>query len=138
MKDEIINYRDLSELEKDKAISRLNELGFVPAFGGIKSIKSEMEKSLENNLPQYIFVRRSGEFIGYMFLIGESEKDNKVFPWWAIDNSDELPLETDICLLQLGIEICKKSQCFRLAERLQYHLENHKKYIGRRPEEIVR
>lgn len=137
MKDEIINYRDLSELEKDKAVGQLNELGFIPAFGGVTSIKVEMEKSLENNLPQYIFVRRSGEFIGYMFLIAESEK-SKVFPWWAIDNSDELPLETDIRLLQFGIEICKKSECFQLAERLQYQLENHKKYIGRRPEETAR
>ena len=138
MIDEIINYHDLSEQEKDKAISQLEELGFTPACGGINRMKNEMEKSQGNTLPQYIFVRRNGEFIGYMFLIAESEKDNKVFPWWAVDNSDELPLATDIRLLQFGIEICKKAECFQLAERLQCQLENHKKYIGRRPEEVSR
>ena len=86
----------------------------------------------------YIFVRRSGEFIGYMFLIAESEKSSKVFPWWAVDNSDELPLATDIRLLQFGIELCEKSECFQLAERLQHQLECHKKYIGRRTEEMSR
>ena len=138
MTDEIINYHDLSECEKDKAISQLKELGFTPACGGINRMKNEMEKSQGNALPQYIFVRRNGEFVGYMFLIAESEKGSKVFPWWAVDNSDELPLATDIQLLQLGIELCKKSKCFQLAERLQYQLDNHKKYIGRRPEAISR
>ena len=79
-----------------------------------------------------------GEFIGYMFLIAESEKSSKVFPWWAVDNSDELPLATDIRLLQFGIELCEKSECFQLAERLQHQLECHKKYIGRRTEEMSR
>ena len=74
MSDEIINYHDLSEHEKDKALRQLNGLGFTPAYGSISCMKNEMEKSKGHTLPQYIFVRRSGEFIGYMFLIAESEK----------------------------------------------------------------
>lgn len=138
MSDEIVNYCDLSEHEKDKALRQLNELGYTHACGSINCMKKEMDKFHGHTLPQYIFVRRNGEFIGYMFLIAESEKSNKVFPWWAIDNSDELPLSTDIRLLQYGIDLCKKSKCFKLAERLQYQLENHKKYIGRRTEENSR
>ena len=138
MPDEIVNYFHLSECEKDKAIHQLNELGFTPPCDDINRMKNEMEKSHGHTLPQYLFVRRNGEFIGYMFLIAESEKNSTVFPWWAIDNSDELPLTTDIQLLQFGIELCKKSECFQLAERLQHQLENHKKYIGRRPEEASR
>ena len=124
--------------DRDKALRQLNGLGFTPAYGSISCMKNEMEKSKGHTLPQYIFVRRSGEFIGYMFLIAESEKSSKVFPWWAVDNSDELPLATDIRLLQFGIELCEKSECFQLAERLQHQLECHKKYIGRRTEEMSR
>lgn len=134
MSDEIINYLVLSENEKDQAIHQLNKFGFVSPCDNIDLIKKEMEKSRGHTLPQYIFVRRNREFIGYMFLIAECENNSTVFPWWAIDNSDELPLKTDIRLLQFGIEVCKKAECFQLAERLQHQLENHKKYIGRRPE----
>ena len=79
MSDEIINYHDLSEHEKDKALRQLNGLGFTPAYGSISCMKNEMEKSKGHTLPQYIFVRRSGEFIGYMFLIAESEKVARYF-----------------------------------------------------------
>lgn len=138
MMDEIINYRDLLDSEKEKVVSQLYKIGFRSACGGTGSIKREMDKSTGDSLPQYIFVRRSGEFIGFMFLIAEKEKSSKIFPWWAVDNSDELPLETDIRLLETGIEICKRAGCFKLAERLHYQLENHKKYIGRRSEENSR
>lgn len=138
MTDEIINFNDLSEYEKDKAVHQLHALGFTPACGGIEQMKNEMEKSQGYSLPQYIFVRRDNEFIGYMFLIAESEKSSKVFPWWSVDNSDELPLKTDVRLLQVGIDLCKKTGNFRLAERLHCQLENHKKYIGRRPEKLSR
>ena len=132
MLDEIVNFHDLSEHEKYKAIRQLNELGFTLACNDINLIKNEMDKSQGYTLPQFVFVRRNGEFIGYMFLIAESENNSTIFPWWAIDNSDELPLTTDIRLLQFGIELCKKSECFQLAERLHHQLENHRKYIGRR------
>lgn len=132
MLDEIVNFHDLSEHEKYKAIRQLNELGFTLACNDINLIKNEMDKSQGYTLPQFVFVRRNGEFIGYMFLIAESENNGTIFPWWAIDNSDELPLTTDIRLLQFGIELCKKSECFQLAERLHRQLENHRKYIGRR------
>lgn len=138
MADEIINYHDLAEHEKEKVLSQLAKIGFRTVYGSVEDMKREMEKSSDNSLPQYIFARRDGELIGYMFLIAEVEKTSKVFPWWAVDNSDELPLETDIRLLQLGIEVCEKAECFRLAERLKNQLAEHKKYIGRRPEELSR
>lgn len=136
--DEIINYRDLSDEEKNKALSQLIEIGAFPACSGFESIKQEMDKSTDIILPQYILVRRKSRLIGYMFLIAEKEDSSRTFPWWAADNSDELPLETDIRLLQYGIELCVKAGCFQLADRLRIQSANHQKYIGRRPEELSR
>ena len=50
MSDEIINYHDLSEHEKDKALRQLNGLGFTPAYGSISCMKNEMEKSKGHTL----------------------------------------------------------------------------------------
>lgn len=136
--DEIINYRDLPQDEKDKVLSRLLGIGFCPAWGGVKDMKREMEKSVEGRLPQYVFVRRNGELIGYLFLIAQAEKTSRVFPWWAVDNSDELPLATDIRLLEYGVSLCEKAGCFVLVERLKAQMENHKKGVGRRPEALSR
>lgn len=136
--DEIINYRDLPEDEKDNVLNQLFSIGFCPAWGGVKDMKQEMEKSVDGRLPQYAFVRRDGELIGYLFLIAQAEKTNRVFPWWAVDNSDELPLATDIRLLEYGVNLCEKAGCCVLAERLKAQIENHKKGIGRRPEALSR
>ena len=136
--DEIINYRNLSDKEKDKTLSQLIEIGFCPAYGGITSMKREMGKSIEGTLPQYVFVRREGELIGYMFLIAEKEHYSRVFPWWTVDNSDELPLETDIRLLQYGIELCVEANCLKLADRIHSQMKDHKNGIGRRPKHLSR
>lgn len=101
-------------------------------------MQQEMEKSVEGRLPQYVFARRDGALIGYLFLIAQAEKTSRVFPWWAVDNADELPLATDIRLLECGVRLCEKAGCFVLAERLKAQLENHKKGIGRRPEALSR
>ncbi len=136
--DEIINYRALPQGEKDKILNQLFGIGFHPAWGGVKEMKQEMEKSVDGRLPQYAFVRRGGEPIGYLFLIAQAEKTSRVFPWWAVDNADELPLATDIRLLEYGVALCEKAGCFALAERLKAQIENHKKGIGRRPEALCR
>ena len=47
-----------------------------------------MEKSVPGSGPQFYFVFRENELIGYNFLIGDTKK-YKAFPWLAISNMDE-------------------------------------------------
>ena len=68
-----------------------------------------MDKTQEGSLPQFVFVRRDKKVIGYMFLIAEKENTSKIFPWWAVENSDELPIETDLRLLQYGVSLCTQA-----------------------------
>lgn len=133
--DEIINYLDLPENEKDRCLAELMATSFGPNHGDIGSIKDEMEKSERGRLPQFVFARRDGRVTGYMFLIAEKEKYSRIFPWWAVDNADELPLETDLRLLEYGIKLCSEAGCLKLAERLKAQIENHSRGIGRRPEQ---
>ena len=101
-------------------------------------MKKEMEKSQTGAFPQYFFVFRDDRLIGYMFLIAEKEKYCKAFPWWAVHNSDELPLEISIQLLEYGISLCLEYNYSNLANRLKLQLESQKKGIGRRPENLCR
>lgn len=119
----IINYLDIPYKERDSVLEQLLHIGFCPAFGKQKTLKNEMEKSQRDGLPQYIFMFRDNELIGYSFLIGEKEHICKPFPWWAIDNSDELPLETAIHLLEYSIRLSTKCGYPILADRLKMHLE---------------
>ena len=133
--DEIINYRDLDEQEKVQCLDELFKTSFrCPCRNG-SDIKAELEKSQEGSLPQFVFVRRDQKVIGYLFLIAEAENTSKFFPWWAIDNSDELPIETDLRLLQYGVSLCTQAGCLKLAGMLEMQLENHRNGIGRRPPE---
>ena len=126
----IINYLDIPNQERDNVLEQLLHLGFCPAYGKQKTIKREMEKSKKDKLPQYLFMFRDNELIGYSFLIGEKENICKPFPWWATDNSDELPLETATHLLEYAIELSTKCDCLTLADRLKTNLENQKKEIA--------
>ena len=134
--DEIFNYIDMNEEEKIYCLNNLYKIGFKPRAGNIQSMKKEMDSSVKEKLPQYLFVKRKSELIGYMFLIGEKQSLSKIFPWWAVSNNDELQLETDLRLLDYGINICKCCKCFKLAERLESDKENHKNGIGRKEESI--
>ena len=134
--DEVINYRDLDECEKLPCIEGLFQTSFTCPGRNVKDIKAEMEKSREGALPQFVFVRRDRKVIGYMFLIAEKEHTSKLFPWWAVDNSDELPVETDLRLLQYGVDLCKQAGCLKLAQRLEMQMEDHRNGIGRRPPEF--
>lgn len=126
----IINYLDIPNQERDNVLEQLLHLGFCPAYGKQKTIKSQMGKSKKDKLPQYLFMFRDTELIGYSFLIGEKENICKPFPWWAIDNSDELPLETATYLLECAIELSTKCGCLTLANRLKANLGNHQKRIA--------
>ncbi|MBQ2888098.1 MAG: hypothetical protein IJE29_04140 [Firmicutes bacterium] len=97
-----------------------------------------MEKSQAGTLPQYLFVFRDDKLIDYMFLIAEKDNCCKVFPWWAVHNSDELPLEIAIKLLEYGIQLSSKYNYSNLANILKLQLEEQKNGIGRRPENLCR
>ena len=133
--DEIINYLDLPEEEKEPCLEELLKTSYGGPSRDIGRLKAEMNRSKADSLPQFVFVRRNGTVIGYLFLIAEKENPGEIFPWWAVDNSDELPLETDLRLLQYGVDLCTRAGCFRLAGRLKMQMENHRNGIGRRPEE---
>ena len=134
----IFNYLDISDKKKDVVLEQLLHLGFCPAFGKQRTMKIEMEKSRAGKLPQYLFVSRDDQLIGYLFLIAEKENYSKVFPWWAVGNSDELPLNTAIQLLEHGIQLSLECDCPKIADRLKVQLENQQKGIGRRPENACR
>lgn len=136
--EQIINYLDIPGQDRDAVIECVLHVGFCPAYGKQKSMKRELEKSQAGKLPQYLFVFRDNELIGYMFLIAEKENYSKSFPWWAVDNSDELPLNTAIQLLEYGVWLSLQCDCPNLADRLTMSLENQKKGIGRRPENACR
>lgn len=136
--EQIINYLDIPLQNRDAVIEQLSCVGFSPASGKQKTMKREMDQSQAGKLPQYLFVFRDGKLIGYMFLISENENYSKTFPWWAVDNSDELPLNTAIQLLEYGINLSLECGYVNLADRLKTELEYQKKGIGRRSENICR
>jgi len=134
----IVNYLDIPDENKDDVLNQLYQVGFCTRNGNKRILKTEMDKSQKEKMPQFIFVFRDNVLIGYMFLIAEKENYCKVFPWWAVDNSDELPLDVAIQLLEYGILLSTKCNCLKLTYRLNIQLENQKKGIGRRTESDCR
>ena len=121
--DRIVNYLEIPEEEKEQILEQLLRLGFCPAYGKRRTLKREMEKSRKGSLPQYLFLFREEELIGYSFLIGEKEDISRVFPWWAVDNSDVLPTESAVQLLEEAVRISTECGCPALAKRLRGNLE---------------
>ena len=119
----IVNYLEIPEEEKEQTLEQLLRLGFCPAYGKQRTLKREMEKSRKGSLPQYLFLFREEKLIGYSFLIGESEDISRVFPWWAVDNSDVLEAETAVRLLEEAVRLSTECGCPTLADRLQKNLE---------------
>ena len=108
-----------------------------------------MDGSVGEKLPQFYFVFRNMELLGYMFLIGD-HKMFRAFPWLAIDNLDELPMRVVEPLMDLAIRawnnedgdiinadgsITGKS---RIAQSYKQRLENYRHGIGRRSEKECR
>ena len=62
-----------------------------------------MDKAFGEKMPQFYFVFREKELIGYMFLIG-NDKMFRAFPWLAIDNLDELPMKIVEPLMDIAIK----------------------------------
>ena len=112
--EQIINYRDIPTDKRIDILNALERIGFFPAYGGVRTMQQIMEKSVPGSGPQFYFVFRENELIGYNFLIGDTKK-YKAFPWLAISNMDEQKLMQSIA--DLSVAFCnivcyiKKSYC---------------------------
>lgn len=107
-----------------------------PAYGGVKTMQQIMEKSVPGSGPQFYFVFRENELIGYNFLIGDTKK-YKAFPWLAISNMDEQKLTVCEELMKIQIAFLKNSECKRqqiialgLWKITEKELESRKKAIA--------
>ena len=69
--EQIINYRDIPIDKRANVVKALENIGFVPVFGGVKTMLRIMDKSVPETGPQFYFVFRKNELIGYHFLIGD-------------------------------------------------------------------
>lgn len=100
--EQIINYRDIPTDKRIDILNALERIGFFPAYGGVRTMQKIMEKSVPGSGPQFYFVFRENELIGYNFLIGDTKK-YKAFPWLAISNMDEQKLT--VCEELMKIQI---------------------------------
>lgn len=101
--EQIINYQEMSSEQRSSALQALGSIGFLPAYGTIKTMQMVMDNSVKDKMPQFYFIFRDGELIGYMFLIGDDKKF-RAFPWLAIDNLDELPMRIVEPLVEIAIK----------------------------------
>ena len=93
----------MSAEQRSSALQALGSIGFLPAHGKIKTMQSVMDNSVKDKMPQFYFVFRDKELIGYMFLIGDDKKF-RAFPWIAVDNLDELPMRIVEPLANIAIK----------------------------------
>ena len=49
--DRIINYRDIPTDKKTDILNALEQIGFFPAYGGVKTMQRVMEKSVPGSGP---------------------------------------------------------------------------------------
>lgn len=110
--EQIINYRDIPTDKRIDILNALERIGFFPAYGGVKTMQQIMEKSVPGSGPQFYFVFRENELIGYNFLIGDTKK-YKAFPWLAISNMDEQKLTVCEEMMKIQIAFLKNSECKR-------------------------
>jgi len=143
--EQILNYQDMSPEQRESALNALSSIGFLPAYGKIRTMQRVMDKSVGNKMPQFYFVFRDMELIGYMFLIGNN-KMIRAFPWLAVDNLDELPMRIVEPLVDIAIKtwnneggsiinadgsVTEKSL---IAQSYKQRLSDYKCGIGRRNE----
>ena len=111
------NYRNMSLEQRESALNSLSTIGFFPVYGSIKTMRRIMDKSFWEKMPQFYFVFREKELIGYMFLIG-NDKMFREFPWLAIDNLDELPMKIVEPLMDIAIKAWNNEDGDRKSTRL--------------------
>lgn len=69
--EQIINYRDIPTDKKPDILNALEQIGFIPAYGGVKTMQRIMEKSIPGSGPQFYFVFREDKLIGVSFRINQ-------------------------------------------------------------------
>lgn len=131
--EQIINYRDIPTDKKPGILNALEQIGFIPAYGGVKAMQRIMEKSIPGSGPQFYFVFREDKLIGYNFLIGDTKR-YKAFPWLAISNADEQKMV--VCEKMMGMQVAffKKLGMQDIADHCVRLMEDYRKEIGKREE----
>lgn len=81
MEEQILNYLDMSEEQKEKSLRDLKSIGFYPAYGKEKTMKKIMDKSIAGEMPQFYFVFRKEQLIGYLFIIGDTQNIEPFRGW---------------------------------------------------------
>lgn len=137
MEEQILNYLDMSDEQKGRALIGLKGIGFYPAYGKEKTMKRIMDKSAAGELPQFYFVFRKEQLIGYMFIIGDTQK-YRAFPWLAVSNADELPIRVTKPLMEIGIAAWKSIGNDKMAVFFQRQLTNYENGVGHQPENLCR
>lgn len=137
MEEQILNYTDMSEAQRAHALKNLKNIGFYPACGKEPTMKKIMDKSIAGKMPQFYFVFRKDQLIGYQFLIGDAKK-YKPFPWLAISNVDELPMRVTRPLMEIAIEAWKQTGNTQMVKFLQSQLTDYEQGIAHRPENLCR
>jgi len=135
MDEQILNYIDMSEEQRINALKALKSIGFYPAYGTEKTMRRIMDKSVSGEIPQFYFVFRKDRLIGYLFIIGDDQK-YKAFPWLAVTNIDELPMDITRFLMDILIKACNgNANMADLAEKL---LAEYEIRSGHRPDDLCR
>lgn len=135
--EQILNYLDMSEEQRDLALNSLSSIGFCPAYGKIKTMKRIMDKSITGERPQFYFAFRDSELIGYMFLIGDPQRFRS-FPWIEINNLDELPMDLTEQLMKIAVDTYKGVGDIEQAIFHETLLDDYRKGIGHRRESECR
>lgn len=115
----------------------LKNIGFYPAYGTEQTMKNIMDKSIVDEMPQFYFVFRKEQLIGYLFIIGDTQKYSP-FPWLAISNVDELPMRVTRLLMKKHIEAWEKTNNVNMADYLRRLLIDYEHGVGHRPENLCR
>lgn len=137
MDEQILNYLDMTEEQKEKSLRELKNIGFCPAYGTEKTMEKIMEKSVPGEIPQFYFVFRSEQLIGYMFIIGDAQK-NRAFPWLAVSNVDELSMRVTRPLMEIEIKAWTNIGNKKMADFVREQLTDYEKGIGHRSENLCR
>ncbi len=137
MEEQVLNYLNMTDEQKEKALMGLKGIGFYPAYGKEKTMKRIMDKSAAGKLPQFYFAFREEQLIGYMFIIGDTQK-YRAFPWLAVSNADELPMRVTRTFMETGIAAWRNAGHDNMADFFQRQLTDYENGIGHRPEDLCR
>lgn len=129
----IINYRDIPTDKRTDVLNALKQIGFTPAYGGVKTMRRIMEKSVPDSGPQFYFVFREDKLIGYIFLIGDTKK-YKAFPWLVVSNMDEQKLVICEEMMKIQVTFFEKLGMQKIADHCVRIMEDYRKEIGKRKE----